>query len=741
MGVAGCVNSLLIDSNVLDDTPYAGKGCKMAIAKKANAVLPCKYPFTLNMRHPSGSTVPFPATCGWCYGCTTTKKNDLIGRVGAEALLCTRVDFITGTYDDKRGIESNVSAKIRNVTHPQKFQKVLRQREARGLKAYNRRETALAETEGREPKLVDATRSYIKFLVVHEFGSKKTKRSHWHMMIFWLSHFEIDPNLIETGDISQSMPAAKRVWDIERILGPITPKRPPDAANPDVIDCRVLTDANQEWGAWPHGQVNYRCITHDTVTGAMKRPENLMESVKYVSKYLYKSVYEPKGRDPARQSAWHHDRASERFQRDIKSNVNRTASRGIGHAYATIWAEKRANVGVQLHDMQYQLRGFTMKRDHASVYKHQQSLRMKGVNDVATLENLTDNRLVFEMRGAMRTTAFKAYYDARTKRLGRNPRPTEIGDTFVKELMRLESAEFTEWLGSQTAIMARMLQPHKDRGRAPLPNALPPIHVFDVNEKGELLDGRMRREKRFRKPADRLAERRADIENIKAQYAQQRPIKGKVSLLKKLVSETPVHEMLTEWLYQNRPQHIRHRFKREIDRARITHVLVALDDKAEKDPEAKEQAQWLRDFDRNLERDMFDKPRNDLWHSVVGRETLWSWVNTSDDYNLPELREHLVMRFCRVHWLDDKKRVIFNPRGDVFIQRKTTVKKACDKTCPVTGDVLRVQSVERWATRKAESPEQREAAISGQLSNRSAYDRDAIFYGERPLRVSASTKI
>jgi len=285
------------------------------LAGKRGALLPCLHPYVLNVRA-NGVSVPFPARCGWCRGCAQTKANDMIGRAGAEALVCTHVDFVTLTYDRRKGPEQWCSAQIRNVKNVQDMQKRLRQREHRALVAYNRQELLAADREGRKPETVDAGRSYIKFLVVHEGADKSRKHSHWHLLVFYQSHFPVPQGALETGDIAETQPFCRRVWSPPAIFGPVTPKLPPDANNPDVIDFRVASKimrdgrkagGNQLWDLWPHGFVNVQRVTHE-VNGpdgvpVLKQGDELAQSVRYLNKYLRKSVKAPKGKDPGRMSS------------------------------------------------------------------------------------------------------------------------------------------------------------------------------------------------------------------------------------------------------------------------------------------------------------------------------------------------------------------------------------------------------------------------------------------------------
>lgn len=214
------------------------------LSKPTNSNLRCKTPVQVRISGEDQGTPDKFITrpCRECWHCVTAEKNNIVGKLLAEATECTRIDLWTLTYSGK-GPESRLGAKVRLPQHIQKFQKAMRERERRAIRKYNRREKKAAEAEGRDPKLIDATKSYIRFYPVFEFGSKNG-RGHWHCFVFYRSHFPVRIDAL--AGTAEAIPAtAKRVWMPDEILGAATDTLPPDANNPEVVDWRVREHGSQ----------------------------------------------------------------------------------------------------------------------------------------------------------------------------------------------------------------------------------------------------------------------------------------------------------------------------------------------------------------------------------------------------------------------------------------------------------------------------------------------------------------
>ena len=732
------------------------------LAGKKGALLPCQFPWRLTFKA-NGALVPYPARCGWCWACSQTKANDLIGRAGAEALVCSHVDFVTLTYDQRSGAEQYCSARIRNVKHVQDMQKRLRQREHRALKAYNRNEEQAAASEGRKPETVDASRSYIKFLVVHEGADETRKHSHWHILIFYQSHFEVPQDVLASGDMRQTHEFVRRVWSPPAIFGPVTDRLPPDANNPEVIDFRVASKimrdgrkagGNQLWNIWPHGFVNVQRVTHDVNRPegkpVLKLGEELAQSVRYLNKYLRKAVKVPKGKDPKRMSSWT-QQEREAFADAVKTNVTRTSSRGLGHDFARADAERWAKTGVPVKDMFYRLEGFEMKRKPESVYKFQQRLMSAGVS-LSSAMVVTDSRILFAYQGAMREAFFNAWFDARTRIRGRRPRENEMGEAFIKAFMKRESDEMSEFLRSKKAVMCRLLQGRVSEGLDLLPDQLTPVHVYET-EGGVLLDGSVmngvKLPVKFRKPKERLQERRREIERLKLVYAKAWAEPGKLARLKRQVSGLSLEQLETETLYSERPWHVRQRFKRLNDVDRLDKLAEKLADDLERAKaegregelqRLQECSDWLLKFGMVTERDAFGLPRWSLHHGVVSEDVLWRWVNGSDDFGFGDLREKLVAKHFDVVEICEGGRVLTSRTGVLrwYLQRQVfsdskavfDLQNLSGERCPA---FKAYSGFQRWATRELSGSEV-EVALRNEVSLRRSSDRDPLFYGPEPLR-------
>ena len=719
---------------------------------KKSAQPRCSNPYRLNIQSDVGEVVPYPARCGWCWGCEQLRENDLVGQAAAQSLSCTHVDFVTFTYDSKRGVEARVGAKIRMPEHIKGVIQRLRQRERRGIATYNRRETKAALKDGREPQLVDNSRSYIKYVAVHEFGSKATKRSHWHVLLFYESHWPIRHEILALADPKETMPHASRVWNPPEIVGPFTRRRPPTAEDGSVIDFRVRgragkdgkhKKANQEWDVWPYGQVNVERVTHDPnnlVDGkpSPKEPEELANGVKYLFKYMRKNVKTPK-RAPGQKSypsQWTPEQVHEFEESKANRHVSRTRARALGSEYAVAWAEQMSAKGAQIKDFCFRIKGHNMRRDFRSTVRYQHKLKNSGVSD-SIAETVTERRKLFEMRGAMRETAYAAYADAwRRKRKKETLDLGLLGPLAYQCQMKRESEEFNEFLRSEKAAFLRFVE--QKNKFSTLPETLPPVHVYARNKNGDLLDGEMvngrRKEVKFRKPEDRLAERRRQIEGIRRRYEEVASDSRKYQRFKNEVSKEAVQGWLTEVQYAERPEFERERFRRKVDAEHIERVVQETRNAAFLSDEAFEEMQFLADYLTVKERDEFGRPRHDIWHDLVGNSVLWKWLNQSDDYNWRQRREEMTFQFCAVDHLTPEKRVIVNPHGEVFIQRLTFSKAAAAFECPNTGQTIRHAGFKRWATRKALTGRESEAAFAGELPNRSPMDQDCIFAGPEPLK-------
>lgn len=669
-------------------------------------------------------------------------------------LCCTHADLYTLTYADEVGPEARVSAKMRNVHHLQRFKKVLRQIERRRIKKYNNRERKAAIDQGREPLLVDPTRSYIKFIDAHEYGTKGTERSHFHVLAMYESHFPIPPEAIRTGDFRQTVRYARRVWSPEAVFGDPPKRLPKEANDPAVLSFR--TTSFQKWHPWPHGGVQVQCASHHRDQGdgtQLKTPADMAKAIRYIQKYLLKDV-RTKGKDgEAPTKTW---KTPENYRPACRS-ATRTMSRGLGNQYAQEWAKERAEAGVPIDDFKYTIIGHNVNRTPKSEGNRRNALAGMGIRDEASLHAMTDRQKYFQMRGAMARLALTTYRIHREARLGRKITLTEMGEEAIRHQMQIITDEHNKFLRSPEAeakrfeAKARYETVHYiERGvqqtgttRHSLPLELTPVHVFERGPDGELLDGTNGEKPKHRPAADRLKEREAEIAKHRAIYDAFDAERTPLETLKEQAGRMTVNEISTEVLYANRPRYERERFRREIDAERICKIEWELEQRIKQgDAEAEEDLEWLREFNKISERAAFGLNRHDIHVDGISNKRLWHWVNCSDDYEFPALREALIFLHCDMLASGPGWRLIRNPKGDTFLQRRVWSKEPArigiyDEP-GFSGRKKYKKEFERWATRKV-PPERLAEAIAGDMSLRAPTDRDPIFRGPEPLKKGVAS--
>ena len=625
-----------------------------------------------------------------------------------------------------------MGSKLRVVDHIQKFQMAYRQRERRAIRRYNK-----SAKGKRNP--VDASRSYLKFFVAFEQGKKGTKRSHWHVICMAESHFPIPLEELAHGEPARTMPQAKRVWDHPIITGPITPKRPAGARDPEVFDFRVNADANQDVSLWPHGQCNVKRLTHnmnDLYGPVLKSMHDLSKTIDYVSKYFHKGL--PKRGDMAKLGDPQTHEIERRKLSDFgEKDTQRTCSRGIGHRYAKAFGQTAAIHGMPLADVNFRISGFEFWRSPKSEYEFQQSIMRSGASEM-TAFTLTDRRIVFQMRGAMRRQAFDAYHHVmRKKRPDRPIDEKRYGDAYHLGLMEKETAELRDFLNSHEAKTIRWNQP---KTAVPLPEAVPLVDVYKTDDQGNLMEPKSKKYKAadcFRSPWDRLQERRSQIKAVRAAYdTASQNTELAFGRVKAFVSGLYPEDILTDCLYEARPIYERDRFKREID-ADALHVLLQETALAAEngDSYAKDCLQWLKEFQTVKERDAFELPRGTVHHDLVPATRLLAWVNHSEDYEFPWLRERFIDMFCTVETIDPECRIISARSGRQILQRLITSDEKRSVLCPDTKTIIRHSGFKRWAGRLIENQFERDLAYAGRLALKSPKSRASIFVGPAPFRI------
>lgn len=423
------------------------------ISRPASGVLTCETPKQIRISGQSdGTRSKYVKTrCGTCWRCVKTKENELLGRYLAECATAKRVELWSLSYHGKTP-ESLLGSKQRCVDHWQKFQKVIRQREKRGLTTYNRREKKAAALEQRAPKLVDLSRSYCTFHPVFEFGTKNG-RGHWHVVIVWHSHFPISEENLRTQSPEIIPPTAVRVWDLKSIVGPETPHLPDGANDGDVIDwrCRQL-DHSQAHSSWPHGFVNIQCASHDMQAvdyykrsaPARRANSELVGALRYTLKYLAKPDTDKNGNPLSPDELLAQDETLKRAKGG--SRLYRTGSRSMGTTYAREVGKRIANYGVPLNHVHFQVDGVTNSRSRVSLAKFEAKLRAASSNEQYVQQHLINaHRVIFQMHGAMRDACVDAYLEIA---LAKGIPEAALGDVGLARLRQLAAADANEKLRS-----------------------------------------------------------------------------------------------------------------------------------------------------------------------------------------------------------------------------------------------------------------------------------------------------
>lgn len=608
----------------------------------------------------SGERVPVP--CGRCASCQRDRIDTLAGRILAEAMGCARVLMVNLTFDDAKGPEARFGARFRRIEPVQRMQKRWRAKEQWELRRYNERERAAAEAEGRAPRLVDASRSYIKFLPVFERGKSGTERGHFHVLVFLGSHFPVPDAVLQSCDLHEGMAAARRVWDFPELVREPTERLPPEAHDPDVIDWAVKTA--QEWRYWELGRVNFRCCTHEVQGGVWvpKGINSLPGALVYVTKYLTKDIEA----DLAGELPEHMRRGYQ--------GVSRSCSRDMGRAFFEAHGRKHAEAGLPIEPMEVRFRGVFIKRTEKSEKRWTDTLRAQGVPEWKIVQMVRRERR-FPIKGVARAWCLLAFSKAFEARTGHRPSLRHLGNVSFKVLMELESAEMARFLDSFDARGKRYLAELQGRK---LTAELVPVRVFEVGEdglpdNGELIEGAgsRRRPCRPRSPRERYLERVAANEAIRAEYDGIPLDRSAARTLRREVASLPLDELLSESVRARRERVCEPRFKAEAMRQEFEGYCEELrqrvragDDSAAEDLEF---ALSVQDVEVLPECEL---PRHTLVHPAVPSHRLLAWLNFADDFAWPKLREEAVARFFEVEPLGDGLRLLTRRHdGARFLQR------------------------------------------------------------------------
>lgn len=721
--------------------------------KPPSGLLSCQYKRNVSIYSDDEKRdLVIPMDCGVCYNCRTTKRLTNLGKIAAEALICTRIDFYTFSYGLDKSPEGRAAAKLREPKHIKQMRDRLTQTDRRRIRKYNRAERKKAKAEGRKPNLIDESKQYIKTFVAHEWGSKATKRSHWHLIVLYLSHFPVPDDVVYTGDLHQTQRHCRRIWTPEHVSGPPPLKLPPNANNPDVLD--FTTTGMQRWRFWPWGFINAQCVTHDTTVPdgqpmPLKQGQDLVTAVDYVTKYLGKQSVIPKGKSLYEIEKWT-SKEKQAYYSNIRATVQRTMSRGMGHQFARVWARKHAEACLPLQNMTFKLAQHQVPRTIKSVAKHQAQItsRLKG-REVDPIKggmsglalSMTEHRQTFKMTGSMADAAILEWRRV-TEQLRGPVKVSALSDAMINALMRAESNEHKKFLESTDAEALRNIAASEGRS---LPAFLPFVDVYAKNEYGDLLDGgktgRDKRIKKIRTPAERYAQRRNTIEAQRRAYRHQPDDLEALKRYKRVLGNKQLCEISTEMIYAARPQMEKDRFRREYDVERVQHVLADLRKKIDKDPlniDAIEELEWIEEWLIVKEREALGLKRETVASNIVTEQVLLHWLNYSDDYNFPYLREQAIREYCWFYVDEPNFQVVQNYTGQCFVRHKLEARAQTRIAEVENAKPMRVRKYQRWFTTAIDlKPEDTRWAYKKEdLFHYDVIDDgDApIFVGETPLR-------
>jgi len=282
----------------------------------------------------------FPMPCRKCPGCIGNRKNNLVGRMLAQATECFDVWFLTLTYDDAKLLDhEDDGAKRRIPGHIKAMMHNLRQQCRRAT--------------GESPDL--------KYFAVYEEGSQ-TQRGHWHMILFFGGNVPAD--VIAEGCISstaamQEKPEWHPATEVHRVpLKEYLARRD----NLDVVCLRGGSKHQQSWRPWRHGIVTVESLYR----GPASRPKEAHRAMAYCTKYA------------------------------MKGNGRYLTSNGLGGRFFREWVFKHIRHGLMVHDMTYTF----LDQEKAPAWKDQKKEREAVEN--GRQFRAKERKRVYQLTGVMR---------------------------------------------------------------------------------------------------------------------------------------------------------------------------------------------------------------------------------------------------------------------------------------------------------------------------------------------------
>ena len=624
----------------------------------------------------------------------------------------------------------------------------MRQRERRGLSAYNKREKLSAKEQGRKATLIDTSQSYIKFFPVFEFGSNNG-RGHFHVMIFFESHIEVpvhalalEPEVCPIG--------ARRVWDLPNVRGAETPNLPPDANNPEVIDYRVRKDGSQRHALWPHGFVNIECVSHDmravdfggNPVDQRKRSEGVVMSMFYLLKYLGKP--DTKAKDQALSDDELKEQTDALKRGRGGNSMYRTGSRGLGHAFARHFARAHANNGVPLMHIHFKVAGAVVPRSPASLAKFQAKVE-KTMGPIKAHQYILDaSRMVFQMQGGMANVAADTYLEIAK---ARNKAPEAMGDVAIMRLRQLEAKKANDWLRSaegrfrrktarELTLLDTLWIEQRLKTAQPLAASMLSGGFFDKTLPVCVLP-----------PEPYLGyilgeDAVPDFGVLKAQGVTAN------TELEKLEATSDAIAIIGDAYRRVQTDAGRYQYEKQIAsyQSALSAPYVAPYEVQNRDEYT--QAIYEQTVAEEWEKHQAgDKDASDLIYALeVARGHMyrspvkpWSfvefdvpqrlgllWLNHSDQYNFPQQRETAIRQHCVVRYCANDRRLIITPDGRILMGRFGITEKYRDTLSSGGKTFRKKMTVQKWGYRQIDHG-QLGAAIAGVLPLKSMDKSDAIF--------------
>lgn len=729
------------------------------LSRPSNAVLRCPQPVPIAISGDREGTRRkyINRRCRECWQCVTSIKNDIIGRLLAEMTICARVDLLTVTYSNAT-VASRLGAKMRIPRHIQLLQKAMRQQERRGLRAYNKQEKKLAIEENREPELVPTNRSYIKFYPVFEYGGE-TGRGHWHILIMYESHFATCQNVAVYMNPIVIPPDARRVWYLPEIRGAETPGRPPDANNPDVIDWRCRQNGQQYHRLWPHGRVNFKCLTQNLqavdyggnpITSQL--PRNILaQSCSYLLKYLMKPSVNAQG---------------ERLDEGIEetqtarlidgrggSHLYRTGSMGIGHGFAIGLAKEYAALAVPLNHAHFRIEGAKVPRSHASLAKYERKMRGSGLSEIAINNYLADaSKMVFQMQGGMLNALADTYNELM---LNAGHKIGRLGDVGQMRLRQTVAKTANEWLRSPEAKFRRktarnlttpdLLWANRELEKAgetvklmtsglffdhKLPQCILPSEPFlgfvlneDPTPEWKTLEARG---VTCLTEAEKAVATQTAVKLVGDAYRRIGTDRRKYLLEKERLSR--IKNYATPFVSEADRSEIADRDELHLARREraITEEWEAF---LSGDGAAAELLTVLENLKPNKREPL---PAWAVVQDDAPAERLLRWLNHSEQFLWPKNRSRHIERYCAVRTVDKDTRAIITPDGRVLGARRWEIMTDLHSASP-DGYGVTKKNIRKWLYR--EITERDLAALkTGKLAMRGPKGSDEIFVGVTPFK-------